>query len=144
MVVAALLTAARIGARNVRRVRFWTLEEATAALPEVRVLVQRMRELVAAATERARRTRGNGGPSGNGQTPAAGAADADLRAVLSDLTDRGIVVRDPARGLIDFPARSPTGREYLLCWLDGEDAIEWWHWPEAGFAGRTPLARPPD
>jgi hypothetical protein len=144
MVVAELVKPACIGARNVRRVRFWTLEEATAALPEVRALVQRMVALVAAAAARARQTRGNGGPSGNGQTPAAGAADAELRGVLSELTDRGIVVRDPARGLIDFPAKSPTGREYLLCWLDGEDAIEWWHWPEAGFAGRTPLSQPPD
>jgi hypothetical protein len=30
-----------------------------------------------------------------------------------------------------------------LCWLDGEDAIDWWHWPHAGFAGRTPLTTPP-
>ena len=144
MVVAVRVKSVLIRARNVRRVRFWTLEEARAALPEVRVLVQRMRELVAAAAARARQTRGNGAPSGNGQTAAAGAADADLRAVLSDLTGRGIVVRDPARGLIDFPARSPAGREYLLCWLDGEDAIEWWHWPEAGFAGRTPIGEPPE
>jgi hypothetical protein len=64
--------------------------------------------------------------------------------VLDDLTGRGIVVRDPERGLIDFPARSSTGREYLLCWLDGEDAISWWHWPDAGFGGRTPLSEPPD
>jgi hypothetical protein len=144
MVVASVVTAVLIAARNVRRVRFWTLEEATAALPEVRVLVQRMRELVSAAAERARQTRSDGAPSGNGQTPAAGAAEADLRAVVSDLTGRGILVRDPARGLIDFPAQSPTGREYLLCWLDGEDAIDWWHWPEAGFAGRTPLSQPPE
>ena len=50
----------------------------------------------------------------------------------------------PERGLIDFPAQSPSGREYLLCWLAGEDAIEWWHWPDAGFAGRTPLSQPPE
>jgi hypothetical protein len=120
-------------------VRFWTLEEASAALAEVRGLVQRLRALTAAAAG----ARGNGAPSGNGQTPSAGEAGAELRAVLAELTERGIVVRDPARGLIDFPAQSPTGREYLLCWLDGEDAIEWWHWPDAGFAGRTPLSEPP-
>ena len=65
------------------------------------------------------------------------------RSVLAELDERGIVVRDPERGLIDFPARSPTGRDYLLCFLDGETAIEWWHWPDAGFAGRTPLSEPP-
>ena len=123
--------------------RFWTLEEAAAALPEVRILVRRLRELVASAAEQARRARGNGAPSGNGQAPAAGEADAELRAALSELTERGVVVRDPARGLIDFPARAPSGREYLLCWLDGEDAIAWWHWPEDGFGGRTPLSEPP-
>jgi len=48
-------------------------------------------------------------------------------------------VRDPARGLVDFPARASTGAAYRLCWLDGEEEIEWWHWPDAGFAGRAPL-----
>ena len=123
--------------------RRWTLDEARAALPEVRTLVGRLRELVAAAQSQARRVGGNGGPSGNGHGPGAAAASEELRSVLAELNERGIVVRDPARGLIDFPASSPTGREYLLCWLDGEDDIRWWHWPEAGFAGRTPLSDPP-
>ncbi len=123
--------------------RIWTLDEATAALPEVRVLVHRLRELVRAARPRGATARGPGAPSGNGHGPDRGGATAELRVVLDDLTGRGIVVRDPERGLIDFPARSAAGREYLLCWLDGEDAIDWWHWPDAGFAGRTPLSEPP-
>jgi hypothetical protein len=124
-------------------VRIWTLDEASAALPDVRDLVGRLRALVAAAREEAGRAGGNGGPSGNGHEPAGVGASGELRAALTELTDRGIVVRDPARGLIDFPARSPSGRDYLLCWLDGEAAIEWWHWPETGFPGRTPLSEPP-
>ena len=124
--------------------RFWSLDDASAALPEVRVLVARLRELVAAAQHPAQRGGGNGAPSGNGQRPPSGESSAELRAVLRTLTDQGIVVRDPVRGLIDFPAQSVSGREYLLCWLDGEPAIEWWHWPDAGFAGRTPLSTPPD
>jgi hypothetical protein len=125
-------------------VRFWTLDEATAALPEVRVLVARIRELVATAQHEAQRAGGNGAPSGNGRRSTSGGVTEELRAALGTLTDQGIVVRDPARGLIDFPAQSVSGREYLLCWLDGEPAIEWWHWPETGFAGRTPLSTPPD
>jgi hypothetical protein len=122
-------------------VRHWTLDEATAALPEVRATVQRIRALVTAAREHAG---GNGAAvSGNGHGPAVRGDDREVRALIATLVDRGIVVRDPARGLIDFPAASPTGRTYLLCWLDGEDAIEWWHWPDAGFAGRTPLTEPP-
>jgi hypothetical protein len=124
--------------------RYWTLEEATAALPRVREQVRRLRALAGEAATRAARRAGNGheAPSGNGQGPAV-PADRELRDLVEELTSEGIVLRDLERGLIDFPARSPSGRDYLLCWLDGEDAIEWWHWPDAGFAGRTPLSDPP-
>jgi hypothetical protein len=123
-------------------VRFWTLDEATAALPEVRALVMRLRELVAAARTSAT---GNGAkPSGNGHGPAMQANDTELRDILETLTDQGIIVRDPDRGLIDFPARTTDGRTYLLCWLDGEETIDWWHWEDTGFAGRTPLSAPPE
>jgi hypothetical protein len=125
-------------------VRIWTLDEANAALPEVAELVRRLCTLAGATRQRRERTRGNGAASGNGHAPRAVDAPGELRVVLDELTERGIVVRDPERGLIDFPARSPTGRDYLLCFLDGEDAIGWWHWPDAGFAGRTPIAEPPD
>ncbi len=123
--------------------RYWTLEEATAELPRVRAQVHRIRELVAEARGRETRAAGNGhGASANGQGgPQEG--DTELRALVEALQHDGIVLRDPERGLIDFPAQSPSGRDYLLCWLDGEDAIDWWHWPDAGFAGRTPLTEPP-
>lgn len=120
--------------------RHWTLDEATAALPDVRVAVQRIRALVAQASTGSDQPV----PSSNGHGPAVGGDTAELREKLDELTGQGIIVRDPARGLIDFPALAPSGRTYLLCWLDGEDAIEWWHWPEDGFAGRTPLSTPPE
>ena len=137
-------------------VRDWTLEAATDALPRVRETVGRIRELVGQLRERADHPGGSGDVGGNGTKPSSNgrsrgagvkgesAAERELRVLLEELTDDGIVVRDPERGLIDFPARSPGGRPYLLCWLHGEDAIEWWHWPDAGFAGRTPLTEPPD
>jgi hypothetical protein len=126
-------------------VRRWTLDEATAALPEVAAIVRRIRELMAAALEHAREHGGAGAApvAGNGHGPKVHVDDRELRALVTDLEQRGIIVRDPARGLIDFPATSPSGETYLLCWLDGEDAIEWWHWPDDGFAGRTPLTEPP-
>ena len=40
-------------------------------------------------------------------------------------------------GLIDVPATAPSGRDHWLCWLSGEERVEWWHWPEDGFPGRT-------
>jgi hypothetical protein len=119
----------------------WTLDEAKEALPEVRATVQRIRELVATARDETEQP-GNV-VSSNGHGPAARPEANELRQKIEELTSRGIVVRDPARGLIDFPALTPTGRTYLLCWLDGEDDITWWHWPDDGFAGRAPLSEPP-
>jgi hypothetical protein len=116
--------------------RVWTLEEATAALPEVRAIVTRLRE--ASST-----TASTPNVSGNGHGPTQ-PANRELQAALKELDDLGIIVRDPTRGLIDFPAQTSDGRTYLLCWLDGEDRIDWWHWPEDGFAGRTPITQPPE
>ncbi len=125
--------------------RYWTHEEATDALPRVRAQVQRIRELIAEARARGVGVAGNGHrPSSNGHGGNPDDADGELRGLVEEFQRAGIILRDPERGLIDFPARSPTGRDYLLCWLDGEDSIEWWHWPEAGFAGRTSISDPPD
>jgi hypothetical protein len=72
---------------------------------------------------------------------------ADPRLVVAGATSLlqsdGIVLRDLERGLIDFEAIAPSGRRYWLCWVLGEDEVGWWHWPEDGFAGRTPLGSPP-
>ena len=49
-----------------------------------------------------------------------------------------IVLRDPRQGLVDFPSIR-DGVEIYLCWQLDEQRVEWWHEPEAGFAGRQPL-----
>jgi hypothetical protein len=71
----------------------------------------------------------------------------DPRLVLSGVTRLlqvdGVVLRDLDRGLIDFEAVAPSGRRYWLCWVVGESEVAWWHWPEDGFAGRTPVSSPP-
>ena len=131
--------------------RFYTLDEANAAVPRVSVVVHRIRELLAETRSRAAHAAGNGhAPSANGHGPDAGSAPErqagadELRALVEELQRESIVLRDPERGLVDFPARSPSGRDYLLCFLDGEERIDFWHWPEAGFAGRTPVSELPD
>ena len=47
-------------------------------------------------------------------------------------------VKDPDRGLLDFPT-VVEGRPALLCWQVGEERIEFWHTIEDGFAGRQPI-----
>ena len=119
--------------------RFWTVEEADAALERVAAVVERAR----AAALPPGGLRRPGAPSRNGHRPPNPEGDA-VEHALKELAAEGIVVRDLERGLVDFPAVSPSGRQYWLCWIVGEPRVAWWHWPDAGFAGRTPLDEPPD
>lgn len=121
--------------------RYWTVDEANAALERVHGIVSRIRELAAAARERGARVSGNGASS-NGHRKDDDPA-AQVRGLLDELARDDIVLRDVERGLVDFPALAPSGRQYWLCWLVDEPAVEWWHWPEDGFAGRTRLSEPP-
>jgi hypothetical protein len=123
--------------------RWWTPEEADSVLPRVTELANRAKAAMEALAElnaevaELGRTNGHGGPLAYHR--------AELDEVVSALDEEGILLRDPLRGLVDFPARAPvSGRGYWLCWLVGEPRVAWWHWPDAGFAGRTPLDRPPD
>ncbi|MDQ1369173.1 MAG: hypothetical protein QOF20_1526, partial [Acidimicrobiaceae bacterium] len=71
-----------------------------------------------------------------------GAADA-VQASMEELRSGDIILRDAESGLIDFHARGADGVVYLLCWLDSDTELGWWHLPEEGFAGRKPLPRDP-
>jgi hypothetical protein len=121
-------------------VRSWTVDEANASLTWVAAVVARAQaewqDYRSHATRRARLVRQNG----HGLVPA---DPAPIQACIDELAAEGIVLRDIARGLVDFPAQAAGGRWYWLCWLAGEDAVTWWHWPEDGFGGRTPLTEPP-
>jgi hypothetical protein len=64
-----------------------------------------------------------------------------IDAALQQLEDDGVVLRQLANGLIDFPAAGDDGDVYFLCWKTDEDTLDWWHAPEAGFAGRQRLPR---
>lgn len=62
----------------------------------------------------------------------------NLRKLLDELAGFGCVLKDPERGLIDFLSLR-NGREIYLCWFLGEERINFWHYLDAGFAGRQPL-----
>ncbi len=63
---------------------------------------------------------------------------AELKEVIDEIQNRGILVKDLDMGLIDFPTRY-RGKEVYLCWKLGEDSIEWWHGVDEGFRGRKPI-----
>src|SRR5262245_29969539 len=61
-----------------------------------------------------------------------------LLGAMETLRGAGVRVKDPAAGLLDFPARR-AGRVVFLCWRVGEPSLSHWHEADAGFAGRRPL-----
>lgn len=129
--------------------RLFTPAEANALLPALRPLIAAMRAstarlagaLEAIGQRDARAERTGGTIPTDAEVRAATAADtarADLQAALEGLTAQGVVIKDPLRGLIDFPSVR-DGEVVELCYLDGEPEVGHWHRVGEGFAGRTPL-----
>src|ERR1041385_1566288 len=114
--------------------KIFTVQEANALLPEVRVIagkIQRGHRQLAQYRDEAKKASEAAEQGGGGI--AEGVAYAT---VLTPLT---IQLREFERGLVYFPSLR-DGRVVLLCWQLGEgDELEWWHDVDAGFAGRTPL-----
>ena len=79
---------------------------------------------------------GSGYAVNDARTDDFAAAAAELEACVEALAGLGVQVKDADTGLVDFPSVR-HGEEVLLCWQAGEDAVEWWHDHESGFAGRT-------
>jgi len=121
--------------------RHYTLSEASELLPQVVELIHRMRSARDRLGDReAREALSEAGPTNGGGDPGRTVSEGfvELRDSIAELRELEIVLRDLDRGLLDFPAIR-DGREVYLCWQEGEDAIEFWHEPEAGFGGRRPL-----
>ena len=67
----------------------------------------------------------------------------EVRQVLQEIQALGGVVKDLETGLVDFPGHAPgepRDRVVNLCWRYGEEAVEFWHGMDEGFAQRKPLA----
>jgi hypothetical protein len=58
---------------------------------------------------------------------------------------QGVLLRDLASGLVDFPYRAESdGQDYFLCWKPPEEGIFYFHSLHDGFAGRHPITLLPD
>ena len=126
--------------------RLYTVEEARTALPEVIDLVMELRDaFVELRALQATISTQSRGASGDGHLLAdpwdeAGenrleALNESVQRAAAGLDRRGIEVKDPERGLIDFFSER-EGRVVYLCYLLGEPDLEYWHDLHAGFAGR--------
>ena len=125
-----------------RHRRHYTHEEATALLEWVAEVLGRMRAARDRLLDEDARDALSAASSGNGGgDPGRAVSEAflELREGAASLRERDVILRDLDRGLIDFPSLR-DGREVYLCWVESEEeAIEFWHDLDAGYAGRQPL-----
>jgi len=126
--------------------RLFTVDEANALLPAVRVLMERIQEniqrlknkskivirdeqLDPEATDFMDRLQEN----------------SEIARLVSEVKDGveqiqsyGCICKGAEQGLIDFPCL--LGVEVVfLCWQQGEPTVSYWHRIEDGFAGRRPV-----
>jgi hypothetical protein len=133
--------------------RFYAIDEANAALPEVERILAALRdqreELIGL------RDKVVAASPPDGETPTTGAAEQirllrlgmqglidQMQAGVARLVEMDVTLRDISTGLIDFPALV-TGRPIWLCWRLGEDDVEFWHPHDEGFEARRPLSELP-
>jgi hypothetical protein len=125
----------------VRHERHYSHDEANAALPWVIESLAAMRDASRRLTDAEARAAIATGAATNGgglHGKQVGQAFLELQAGAAAFEERGIVLRDLDRGLIDFPAIR-DGREVYLCWTSEETAIGYWHDLDAGYDGREAL-----
>jgi hypothetical protein len=143
--------------------RFFDLDEANEAIPELRTILETLRDersqLIALRDEFARRAalEMSPGEAATGRVADDAAArnreDAaerrrlrlrmqgvidQMQAGVARIDELGITLREIETGLVDFPALV-SGRQVWLCWRLGEGDVEWWHELSDGFGGRRPL-----
>jgi hypothetical protein len=133
--------------------RFYAIDEANAALPDVERILAALRdqrvELIAL------RDRVVAASPPDDEAPTDDAAERirllrlgmqglidQMQAGVARLVEMDITLRDISTGLIDFPALV-SGRPIWLCWRLGEDDVAHWHAHDEGFDSRRPLSELP-
>jgi hypothetical protein len=119
--------------------RLFSIADADAELDELRVRLPRLREARQRLIDTGERITSaveidGGGTEGSDWFR----AQETLKRELLWLADRGILLRDPDTGLVDFPAER-DGERVFLCWRLGEDRVGWYHSERSGFSSRKPL-----
>ena len=133
--------------------RFYVIDEANTALPEVERILTALRDQREELIGLRDRVVSLSPP--DGETPTTGAAEQirllrlgmqglidQMQAGVARLVDMDITLRDISTGLIDFPALV-SGRPIWLCWRLGETDVAHWHPHDEGYESRRPLSELP-
>ena len=121
--------------------RYFSRREAEDLLPELIPVLESLQyeviELELAQVrliELRRRSFGNGHRVGESTGEIQSSIDRierDIEALSNSITGKGVLLKDAAVGLIDFPTVR-DGQPVLLCWKLGETGVTWWHTSKAG------------
>lgn len=122
--------------------KYYTLDAARAALPQVKTLMAQVQE----ARVEILRLRPDMWPvlqkaAGNGGNVAAGQILSHFHKMeegVKGILGMGILVKDLDTGLVDFLSVR-KGREVYLCWQYGEEDLTFWHDINTGYQGRQPI-----
>jgi hypothetical protein len=101
---------------------FFTPALANEALPEVKLIVERVIEVKKAA---------DAAKDDDQVTAAMGLLEKEIKS----LEELGCILKDMSTGLVDFPAVR-LGARVWLCWKLGEEKVEYWHTRDEGYSGR--------
>jgi hypothetical protein len=128
-------------------IKFFTLDEANDLLPRVRTQLKLLREIRKRIVSLQARVDIEE-LTAPGVQPDKRRVDELLAAIETDVQDfhrsleafqgLGCELKDLEKGLVDFYSMRGNDVVYL-CWLDGEDSIQWWHPLDTGVKGRLPL-----
>ena len=129
--------------------RYFTVEEANALLPELRVILEHLqakrRELEERqqALETIRQQAAENGYrlGGEGFLRIKREAESILEecnVAVTQIETLGCLLKDLHLGLVDFPFLH-EGREVLLCWKPDEAEVAYWHGLTEGFPSRKPI-----
>ena len=115
----------------------FTVEEAREVLAELRPVLDELVAVRADAAEAAAAVR-----AGERRLPEVKAHEARLDELMTTVQQTGVELKGWAPLLLDFPA-DIDGVPVLLCWLEGDEELGWYHRADLGFPGRRRLEQPP-
>ena len=115
------------------------MDEARQVLAELRLVLDELVAVRADAAEVSAAVR-----AGERRLPEAKAHEARLDELMTTVQQTGAELKGWAPLLLDFPAQL-DGEAVLLCWLEGDEELGWYHRADLGFPGRRRLPeQPPD
>lgn len=114
------------------------MADARAELDRLLPVLDELVALRGDAAELAAAQLAGGLPTNLGGLPEFKAAQARLDELMTQVQETGAELKGFAPFLLDFPSEL-DGTPVLLCWLEGDRALEWYHRADLGFAGRRRL-----